>query len=286
MLLHRQDALPEVSSSDPVMGEFISVWGRQVHFLSAGRGKPILLLHGNGSLGQEILSCFPMLSGVRWIAPDRPGYGLSHPSEAGRQGPAVTAEWIAAFMDALGIHSADIVAHSLAAGAALHLAARHPERVNKLVLLAPFCRPTPHRWMLGLRLAVAPIIGPLVRKHVIPVLASVFRLQILRGMLFPNAVPRWLRRFPLLHAVRDQSIKTTAAELRCFNNDMAGPPSRLRVSVTTTALFGCEDETAPWASHEPWLRKRVEGLTVIKLPDTGHAVHHAAPGTVLKAILG
>jgi pimeloyl-ACP methyl ester carboxylesterase len=49
---------------------------------------------------------------------------------------------VAAFMDALGIESADIAGHSHGGAIAMMLAARHPKRVRRLVLFAPanpFC---------------------------------------------------------------------------------------------------------------------------------------------------
>ncbi len=126
----------------------VEVWGRPVHFHSVGRGAPVLLLHGSGSLGQEILAAFPPLQGLRWVAPDRPGYGFSA-ALPGCEDPLTQARWTRAFLDALGLDRAHVVAHSLACGAALCLAGRSPDRVARLVLIAPFCRPTPHRWIAG-----------------------------------------------------------------------------------------------------------------------------------------
>lgn len=270
----------------PRIGRFLRVSGRKIHYLSAGSGRPVLLLHGNGSLGEEILSALPARRGFCWIAPDRPGFGLSEPLPKGQEGPEGVAAWAAGFMNAMGLQSAEVVAHSLAAGAALHLAAREPSRVSRLVLLAPFCRPTPHRWMPGLRLAVAPVIGTPLRRLVVPAITTVFRRRILRSMLSPNPVPPWLRHFPISHAARSRSLRTTAAELRRFNEDMNRSASALKVTVETTAVFGADDETAPFAWHEPWLRRHVTRLRVIRLPGVGHAVHHAAPRVALRVITG
>ncbi len=57
-------------------------------------------------------------------------------------GLEATADRIVRFMDALGLAEADIAAHSHGGAVALMLAARHPERVRRLVLFAPanpFC---------------------------------------------------------------------------------------------------------------------------------------------------
>jgi pimeloyl-ACP methyl ester carboxylesterase len=276
----------ETASRPPLIGQFVTVWSRKVHYHTSGSGPAVLLLHGNGSLGEEILSSFARHHGLSWVAPDRPGYGLSEPLDKGHEDPGTMARWALALMDALKLERVTLVAHSIAAGAALCLAARAPRRVGRLVLLAPFCRPTPHRWMLGLRLAVAPVIGKPVRRYVVPALLPLFRRRILEGMLDPNPVPPWLSRFPIEHAARPRSIRTMAAELRRFNEGMCRAERRLNVSVPTTVLFGEADETAPPSWHGPWLARHVKALRVVRLAGVGHAVHHAAPRAALKAIRG
>ncbi len=53
-----------------------------------------------------------------------------------------TADRVAACMDALGLDEADVAGHSHGGAVAMMLAARHPERVRRLILFAPanpFC---------------------------------------------------------------------------------------------------------------------------------------------------
>jgi pimeloyl-ACP methyl ester carboxylesterase len=59
-------------------------------------------------------------------------------SNRGRPLPMdVSAAGLAAFMDALGLECAHIVGHSMGGQISLHLAARHPQKVVRLVLAAP-----------------------------------------------------------------------------------------------------------------------------------------------------
>lgn len=271
-------------SNPPLRGRLVAVAGGKVHVHVTGQGAKVLLLHGNGSLGEEVLSPFHRRGACCWIAPDRPGYGFSDALEKGHEDPSAMACWTLALMDALGAGRVTLVAHSIAAGAALCVAARAPERVARLVLLAPFCRPTPHRWMLGLRLASAPVLGRPLRRHLLPALLPLFRARILEGMLDPSPVPSWLRRFPVEHAARGPSIRTMAAELRRFNAGMAAAAPLLRVRVPTVAIFGDSDDTAPRHWHEPWLRRHVDRLKTVVLPHVGHAVHHADPAAALRAM--
>lgn len=278
---------PEAASERvPLRGFVTRIWGSQVHYHSVGDGHTVLLLHGNGSLGEEILSGFPAVPGIRWIAPDRPGYGSSDPLPNGHEGPLTLAAWIADFLASFdGSGPVTVVAHSISAGAAACFAASHPDRVKRLVLLAPFCRPTPHRWMLGLRLAAAPVVGRPVRSLIVPPLIAAMRRRILSRMTAPHPVPRWLRRFPLRHAARPQSILTTVAELRRFNEDMALAGRHLRLRVPVTVLSGGRDRTAPARWHLPWVRAHARSLRLMISPTSGHLVHHVDPERALAAVL-
>ncbi|MDP2085104.1 MAG: alpha/beta hydrolase [Gemmobacter sp.] len=275
------DQAPE---SQPLIGQMVEVWGRLVHYHRVGTGHPVLLLHGNGSLGEEIWRSVAPERGISWIAPDRPGYGFSAALPPDRYGPTGGADWAAAFASALGIGRMVVAAHSLGCASALCLAARHRDRVEGLVLLSPFCRPTPHRWMLGLRAAVMPGIGPLIRHLILPLALPMFRTRILQAMNAPNKVPATLLDFPVSHAAQPQAVLTTAAELRQFNAGMRRSFAGTRLSLPVVTVFGAEDQTSDPDWHLPWLRRHVANLDCRVLPGVGHALHHARPGIVAEAV--
>ncbi|HYO60986.1 MAG TPA: alpha/beta hydrolase, partial [Actinomycetota bacterium] len=41
---------------NPPMGKFIEVDGVRLHYVERGSGRPLVLLHGNGSMAQDFLS--------------------------------------------------------------------------------------------------------------------------------------------------------------------------------------------------------------------------------------
>lgn len=74
------------------------------------------------------------------LAPDLPGHGRSGtPPRA--LGIAELAEALLAWLDAAGIERAPLVANSLGCQAAVELAVREPERVERLVLVGPTMDP-------------------------------------------------------------------------------------------------------------------------------------------------
>ncbi len=268
----------------PRIGSVAQVLGLATHYHDRGEGAPVVLLHGNGGLGEEILGAFPDVPGLRWIAPDRPGYGFSEPLPPGCAGPISQAAWLGAFLAELGLERAHLVGHSIAAGSALVLAAAMPDRIARLTLLAPFCRPTPHRWMPGLRLATAPLVGPLVRSVVVPPLVRAMRGRLIAKIVSPADPPPWLRDFPVSHAVRPEAVRTMGAELRAFNAGMERIQPHLHLSQPVRVLHGQRDLTADPAWHLPWLRAKAPRLSCRIVAGAGHALHHQVPELALDTI--
>ncbi len=123
---------------------FISVDGAAVHLLVAGTGQPLLLLHGLIGSGQTWRQNISFLAKDASVyAVDLFNMGKSERVPGLDAGLEATADRIAALMDALDLPKADVAAHSHGGAIAMMLAARHPDRVRKLILFAPanpFCK--------------------------------------------------------------------------------------------------------------------------------------------------
>ncbi len=107
----------------------------KIRVLSAGEGDPILYLHGAGGLYWDPL--MDALSAAhRVFAPEHPGAGVSQGLEH------VEDLWDLVLyynelLDLFGVGRATLVGHSFGGMVATEIAATNPERVEKLVLLAP-----------------------------------------------------------------------------------------------------------------------------------------------------
>ncbi len=104
------------------------------------RGRKILFLHAAGSNGHSWHNQIGHLGATHSpVAPDLPGHGRS----SGVEGLASIGEYsdfIVRLMDALEMKSAIIAGRSMGGAVAMDLAARHPGRVEALILMATAAR--------------------------------------------------------------------------------------------------------------------------------------------------
>jgi pimeloyl-ACP methyl ester carboxylesterase len=110
--------------------------GIRIAFVEAGdpNGEPLLLLHGFTDSSRSFSPMVPYLSPYRLLIPDQRGHGASDAPEC-CYGSSQFAYEARLFLDALGVKRAAVVGHSLGSMVAISLAAEHPDRVSKIVLI-------------------------------------------------------------------------------------------------------------------------------------------------------
>jgi len=117
-----------------------------------GKGPPLLFAHGLGSCRHHVKQLLePLTARFRLIVFDQRGHCGSTPiSEPELFAPRRLAADIAAILDHLGIEQANIVGESMGAATTLLFSSLHPERVLRLVQIAPTVvdRPNPGREMI------------------------------------------------------------------------------------------------------------------------------------------
>lgn len=110
---------------------YMQIWGESTN-------PAIILVHGFGAssfswrLNGQVLAD----AGYYVIAVDRPGFGLSDKSTAIDYTHAAQADLLANLMDELNIETVTVAGHSQGGNVVAHFALRHPERLDKLVIVA------------------------------------------------------------------------------------------------------------------------------------------------------
>lgn len=109
----------------------------RIHYLAVGEGPPLLLVHGVAMRGADLAPVLRALSrGRRVYVPDLLGYGDSDKPPGSDYSITTQTTVVRGFMDAVRLREADVMGVSMGGWIAMKLAAEHPQRVRRLVLVS------------------------------------------------------------------------------------------------------------------------------------------------------
>jgi len=238
-------------------------------------GPPVILLHGGGT-DSGLLSwkaTIPALAdSFRVVVPDWPGYGES-PLMEGAHRLDRMGDMVGELIEVLDLQSADVVGVSMGGGAALNLALRMPERVNKLVLVDSYG--------LQQRVSMQFLSWLVVR---IPFM--------IRGTWALLRKSRWMTRWTLKSIMHQKDAVTpglveevyqavqhrSSAEAFYAFQRYEVLPGRLRtcylgqlhgINIPAQLIHGENDSLVPlrWAREAAWL---IYGAELVVMPQCGH----------------
>ena len=134
-------ALPVLAKETPAMsnGHFADVDGQHIFYSVHGTGKPLILIHGGidpDSYGSNLAA---LAKGRQVIAPHLQAHGRTPDTDRPLRSETMGDD-IAALIRHLKLGKADVMGYSLGAGVALQTAIRHPDAVDRLVLVSAAMR--------------------------------------------------------------------------------------------------------------------------------------------------
>jgi pimeloyl-ACP methyl ester carboxylesterase len=125
-------SIPALAASQET-GRRLQINGMQMYYEVSGTGDPLIVLHGAYMNIPSMGEIIAMLAEThRVYALEFQGHGRTTDIDRPITYPNL-ADDVAAFMDAVGLDSADVFGYSMGAIAGLQLAIRHPAKVRKLV---------------------------------------------------------------------------------------------------------------------------------------------------------
>lgn len=129
--------VPDVPALSGVERDRITVDGDSIHYLHAGAGRPIVLLHG-GIIDAAHISWAPQFERLaeegRLVVPNLPGYGPNPMPEEPLSIPRHVRS-IAGFLESLELDDALLAGISLGGGVAVGVGLDHPDRITDLVAI-------------------------------------------------------------------------------------------------------------------------------------------------------
>jgi pimeloyl-ACP methyl ester carboxylesterase len=117
-----------------VESQEVSVLGFKLHYLEAGKGAPVVLLHGLGGDGSRWApNIEPLAKDFHVFALDQIGFGQSDKPLANYH-TGMLSEFLVGFLKAVNVPRASLVGNSMGAGVALYTAVHFPQVVDRIVL--------------------------------------------------------------------------------------------------------------------------------------------------------
>jgi 2-hydroxy-6-oxonona-2,4-dienedioate hydrolase len=121
----------------PVTHHEVETASGSIHYVTAGTGEPLLLVHGgHGGWIHWLANIEALSQGHRVIALDMPGFGQSYVPQHRMQLPEYAVA-VASFMERLALQRVNLVGFSFGSAVAASVAGQFPDAIGSLVLVSP-----------------------------------------------------------------------------------------------------------------------------------------------------
>jgi 4,5:9,10-diseco-3-hydroxy-5,9,17-trioxoandrosta-1(10),2-diene-4-oate hydrolase len=255
--------------------------GRRLHYLEAGAGPPLVLLHGaGGGAANWYRLIAPLSAHFRVLVPDLPGYGLSDAIEPGRSLGHQVAGIVAHWLRAIGVGRTHVMGTSFGGLVALRLPAHFD--VDRVICVDSVGLSRHISFLL--RLATLPLIAPWV---VAPSRAGT-RLM-LRHALTSSRLPRE-HESALVDYLYASARNADGRMLARAFAQFAGPDGQREVLSTAELIHLRERLLVIWGERDTFLP--VSGVAqacalagcdeVRMIPHAGHSPNWEQPEQLLK----
>jgi pimeloyl-ACP methyl ester carboxylesterase len=256
----------------------VQAGGLRIRYARRGSGPPVFLVHGFGSSIYTWAEVIPLLARDHdVIAVDLPGFGGSDvPAHFDRE---VSAELLSRVMDGLAVPRASFAGNSLGGALSAVTAARHPERVDRLVLidaagynLAPADRPR----MLRIVAAVPGWIQRLWPQR------PVLRMG-LKQVFFDDALVTDDKVEEYLAPMARPGARAASRALLKAGETFGLPAALKGVHAPTLVIWGANDVWVPPHDADKFVRD-IPGARKVLIANCGHVPQEEKPGEVAALI--
>ena len=273
---------------NPPQGQFLEINGVRLHDVERGSGRPLVLLHGNGSMIQdfELAGLIDLAARkYRVIVFDRPGFGHSSRPRTVIWSPDAQADLFMEALTRLNVDQAIVLGHSWGASVALALAKRHPSFVQSLVLASGYYFPTVRGDVVAQSGPAVPGLGDILAYTLAPLLSRLMWPVMLGKMFGPRSVPKKFQGFPKEMAVRPSQIRAGAAEAALMiPAAFSSSKSYGELTLPIVIVAGEDDRLIDIDEQSERLHSEVKQSKMLRVPGAGHMVQQSATGHVMDAI--
>lgn len=208
---------------------FIKIGSLNIHYKLAGRGEPLLLLHGWGCNTEYFANLQKYLAKQFAVyVIDLPGFGLSTPPEK-IWGSAEYANLVMQFISVMHINNPVLIGHSLGGKIIIILVARNLVKVKKIVLISSAGVKLPRSIKINFKIGFFKIIKFIAS---LPIIKNIFGIS----------VELYKRKFGS-NDYKDANYWMRSILVKIVNEDVT--PLLSPIQVSTLLLWGDQDSITP-----------------------------------------
>lgn len=266
-------------------GKFVTVDGKKVHYVEAGNGPPIILIHG--FLYHTVMwkkNIDALAEKFKVYAIDLWGWGYSERLKEREYSFERYGKQIVGFMDALNIKKATLAGQSMGGGISVYVAAHYPERVDRLILVDPAVIPYPMT-TIG-KIYQFPFIGEfmnaipgdaLMKNNIKTIwfydknkVTEEYCKEVLQPLCIKGSYAGTM--FILRHVLKEPYVESEANLLA-------------KMSIPTLIIHGREDKAIP-LDRSKRLNDLWKGSKLVIFDKAGHSPHEEYPEKFNKLAIG
>jgi pimeloyl-ACP methyl ester carboxylesterase len=285
-------SLPAMAQTKPapdaIESRFAEIEGMKLHYLTAGHGPTVILLHGYTQTSRMWRPLIPKLTEkFTVIAPDLPGIGDSDIPKDGLD-MKTAAIRIHSLAKTLGVTNARVVGHDIGLMVAYAYAAQFPNEVEKLVVMDAFL-PGVSGWELAYN---DPNMWHFRFHGPTPEALVQGREKIYFAYFWNDLAADKTRSLPV--ADREAYVAAYSGPGRMHAGwayfaawpDTAKDFAQLAQTQLTMPVLSIAGEKASAAILGPQMKRVATNVTVIDLKDTGHWLMEERPRETMDALVG
>lgn len=273
----------------PPTGEFITVEGIKLHYISKGEGKPIVFLHGGVLTGNDFAQVLELAaaSGYRGISFDRPGYGYSERPENEPVTPKTQARLLHQALAKLGIEKPILVGHSWSGVLVLTYALEYPDDLSGVITLGAGMYPEGYPAEKGdpiSTVVTTPVLGDALMNTLLAVLGPPLADNILKETFKPEQVPDAYRQATYAYWLRPSQFKANREDVLAFVPAVKDLMGRYKEIKTPLVIVVGSDDPFETREHSYRLHQELPTSTLIVEPHMAHMIPQNHPDVVMKAV--
>jgi pimeloyl-ACP methyl ester carboxylesterase len=274
---------------NPPQGRFIEIDGVHLHYVERGTGRPLVLLHGNGSMIQDFESSGLIdlaAKNYRVIVFDRPGFGHSLRPRNVVWTPAAQADLFKDALAHLGIQKAIVLGHSWGASVAIALAIRHSSMVEALILASGYYFPTARAdTAMAMAGPAIPGLGDILSYTISPIVSRLMWPAMLRKIFGPKSVPQKFDGFPKSLAVRPSQLRASAAEAALMvPAALLSSKTYGELAMPVFILAGEEDRLIDIDEQSGRLHDEIKHSKMHRVRKAGHMIQQSDTADLMAAV--